>query len=136
MIAIRRPAAGPESRVKEIEDMKGFTNYLQAHKRARTITLAASFVIASVALCTGIGVYALTLGPKAIGDYVQDRFMAGGLIALAMLIDLGIASVLAQRGGGFVLRLVFSVLVTVGGAILVFGLIVGRVMLVKSLSIH
>jgi hypothetical protein len=78
----------------------------------------------------------LTLGPKAVGDYVRDRFMAGGLIALAVLIDLGIASVLAQRGGGFMWRLVFSVLLTAGGAVLVFGLIVARVLLVRALSTH
>ena len=111
--------------------MKGST-----HNRVRTIALAVGFAIASVALCIGTGVYALTLGPKAIGDYLRARFMAGGLIVLAMLIDLGVASILAQRGGGFMLRLLFSVLLTGGGAILVFGLIVARAMLVNALSTH
>jgi hypothetical protein len=114
----------------------GFANYLQAHNRVRATALAVSFVIASVALSTGIGVYALTLGPKAVGDYIRDRFMAGGLIAVAMLLDLGTASVLAQRGGRFFSRLLISVLVTVGGAIMVFGLIVARAVLVKSLSAY
>lgn len=98
--------------------------------------LVVSFVIASVALCTGVGVYTLTLGPKAIGDYLQDRFIAGGLIAFAMFIDLGMAFVLAQRGGSLLLRLLLNVLVTGGGAILVFALIVARVMIVEALSTH
>jgi len=105
--------------------VKRFASYFQTHNRLRLITL-----------CIGAGVYALTLGPKAIGDYMGDRFLAGALIALAVLANIGTASVLAQRSGSFVSCLVFSLLATVGGSILVFGLIVARVLLVKGFAAH
>lgn len=87
--------------------------------------------MAAVALYIGIGVYALTLGPKAVGDYMRDRLMAGSLIALAVLVNIGVASVLTKPGGSFVSRLTLSLLATVGGSILMFGLIVARVMLTR-----
>jgi hypothetical protein len=100
------------------------------------MTLCIGFTVASVALYIGAGVYALTLGPKAIGNYVGDRFLAGGLIALAVVVNIGTAWVLAQRCGGFLSRLVLGLLATVGGSILVFGLIVARVLLVKGFAAH
>jgi hypothetical protein len=106
------------------------------HNRFRIIALSIAFVVASVSLYIGIGVYALTLGPKAVGDYMRDRLMAGCLIALAMLVNVGTAWVLAQRGGGFLSRLTLSLLATVAGSILMFGLIVARVIFVKGLSTH
>jgi hypothetical protein len=115
-------------------DVNRIANYLQSHNRLRLIALCIGFTVASVSLYIGVGVYALTLGPKAIGNYVGDRFLAGGLMALAGLVSIGTAWVLAQRGGGFVSRLVLSLLATVGGSILVFGLVVARVLLVKGFT--
>ena len=111
-------------------------NYLQSHSRLRLMTLCIGFTVASVALYIGVGVYALTLGPKAIGDYMGDRFLAGSLIALAVLVNAGTAWVLAQRSGGFLSRLVLSLVATVGGSILVVGLIVARVLLVNGFAAH
>jgi hypothetical protein len=115
-------------------DVKRVANYLQAHNPVRITVLGVSFSIASIALYIGIAVYALTLGPKAVGDYMRDRFIAGCLIALTVLVNVGTASVLTRRGGGFMPRFLLSVLVTVGGTVLVFGMIVVRVMLVKAWS--
>jgi len=114
--------------------VKRVANYLQAHNPVRITVLGVSFSIASIALYIGIAVYALTLGPKAVGDYMRDRFIAGCLIALTVLVNVGTASVLTRRGGGFMPRFLLSVLVTVGGTVLVFGMIVVRVMLVKAWS--
>ena len=93
--------------------------YLQTHNRLRLMMLCIAFTVASVALYIGAGVYALTLGPRAIGDYVGDRFLAGGLIARPTPVNIGTAWVLAQRSGGFLSRLVLSRRATVGGSILV-----------------
>ena len=114
--------------------MNRVASYLQLHKRVRITALGVSFSVASVALYIGIGVYVFTLGPKAVGDYIRDRFMAGCLIGLALVVDLGTAAVLVQRGEGLLSRLLFSVLVTVGGAILAFGLVVARAMIAQALS--
>lgn len=108
--------------------MTRFTN------RARIAALIVGFFIGSFALCLGIGVYLLTLGPKAIGDYIRDRFMAWGLIILAAALDLGTASILTHRWGGFMLRFLLSVLVTVAGAILLFALIAARAIVLSGRS--
>ena len=115
-------------------DVNRFANYLQTHNRFRLVTLCIGFTVASVALYIGAGVYVLTLGPKAIGDYMGDRFLAGALIALAVLVNIGTAWVLSQRGRGFVSRLAVSVLATVGGSVLVFGLIIARTLLVRGFA--
>jgi hypothetical protein len=134
---IRARQQGAPAIVLEVNlDVNRFANYLQSHHRLRLIALSAGFAVASVALYTGAGVYVLTLGPKAVGDYIRDRFLAVGLIALALLVNTGTAWVLAQRGGGFASRLALSLLATVGGSILVFGLIIARVFLVKNLGVH
>ena len=112
-------------------DVSQFVNYLQAHNRLRVTTLSVGLIVASVALYIGIAVYVLTLGPKAVGDYMRDRLMAGCLIALAVLVNIGIASVLTKRGGSFPSRLILSLLATMAGSILMFGLIVARVMLTR-----
>ena len=39
----------------------------------------------------GVGVYAMTLGPKAPGPYIRDRVIAGVLVALALMLDAIIA---------------------------------------------
>jgi hypothetical protein len=62
--------------------------------------------------------------------------MAGCLIGLALVVDLGTAAVLVQRGEGLLSRLLLSALVTVGGAILAFGLVVARAMIAQALSAH
>jgi hypothetical protein len=116
--------------------MKRFAHYLQVHNRVRVTSLGIGFFIASVSLYIGIGVYFLTFGPKAVGDYVHDRILAGCLISIAMLVDVGTAWVFSRSGGGFLSRLLLSVLLTVGGAILVFGLIVARAVLANALSAH
>ena len=55
-------------------------NYLRAHNRLRLAILAVTFLVASIALFLGVGVYALTTGPKAVGDYMQGRLAAAGWI--------------------------------------------------------
>jgi len=112
-------------------DVNRLAIYLQAHNRVRVATLSLGLIVAAAALYIGTGVFALTLGPKAVGDYMRDRFMAGCLIALAVLVNIGIASVLTKRGGSFLARLILSLLATVGGSILMFGLIVASVMLMR-----
>ena len=113
--------------------MKGFANYLRTHNRVRASAIVGSFFTASVALFAGIGIYVLTLGPKAIRDYVHDRFMAGCFIAIAVLVNVGTA-LLLTRGGRFLSRLLLSILITSGGAILVFGLVVVRAIIAHGLS--
>jgi hypothetical protein len=112
-------------------DVNRLAVYLQAHNRIRVATLSFGLIVASAALYIGAAVFALTLGPKAVGDYMGDRLLAGCLIALAVLLNIGIASVLTKRGRSFLARLILSLLATVGGSILMFGLIVARVMLTR-----
>ncbi|MEO8663135.1 MAG: hypothetical protein ABI693_32055 [Bryobacteraceae bacterium] len=107
-------------------------SYVQGHNRIRLAVLVVSFLIASFALYLGVAVYALTTGPKAVGDYIQARFAAAGWMALAMLANVGAASILANRGS-FLRRFLLSIVVTIGGSILVFGLIVIRVVFFKGL---
>jgi hypothetical protein len=110
-------------------------SYLDAHRGARFAVTWAGFVFASVATFTGVGVYALTTGPKATGNYVADRVMAVCLLGVALILNLGLAWVLGlgRRLGGFFPRLGFSALLTVGGAILVLGVVAGRALLWNAL---
>jgi len=105
--------------------------YLQAHKRVRASALAVSILVASIALCLGVASYAWTFGPKAGQDYIRDRLVAVCLIVLAMFATVCTASILSWRVGDFLLSLVASVLITIGGSILVFGLIVAHGILAK-----
>jgi hypothetical protein len=116
--------------------VKRFADYLRVHKRIRITVLGVSFFIASFALYMGLAVYVFTLGAKAVGDYMRDRLIAECLVALSALVNFETASILTLRGGGFLSRLLFSILVTAGGTILVFGLVVARVILVRNLSAH
>jgi len=116
--------------------VKPFASYLEAHNRVRIVLLGTSYVISSVALFLGIGIYALTLGPKGVGDYVRDRVMAGCLVAFAMLVDVGIASVLARWAGGFLQRFMSCVVVTACGVMPVFVIVVVRAMLARAWSAH
>ena len=107
-------------------------SYLRAHKRLRLAVLVVSFLVASFALYLGVGIYALTTGPKAVGDYIQARFAAAGWMALAMVANVGAASILANRGS-FLKRFLLSIVVTIGGSVLVLGLIVARVVFFRGL---
>jgi hypothetical protein len=110
-------------------------SFLDAHKGVRVAVLWAGFVIASVGTCLGVGVYALTTGPKAIGNYVTARARAVSFLSVALILNIGLAWVLGlrRRMGGFFPRLVLSALLTVGGAIMAFGVIVGRALLWHAL---
>ena len=76
---------------------------------------------ASLAMYIGVGVYAMTLGPKAPGPYIRDRVIAGVLVALALMLDAIIAQSLARhRSGNIGLWMLFSILLTLAGAIVAF----------------
>ena len=107
-------------------------NYLRAHNRLRLAILAVTFLVASIALFLGVGVYALTTGPKAVGDYMQGRLAAAGWMAVATLANCGAASIVASRGS-FLRRFLFSVAATLGGSVLVLCLVVARVVFFKGL---
>jgi hypothetical protein len=98
--------------------------------------LGTSYAIASIALYLGIAVYALTLGPKAVGDYMQDRVMAVCLVAFAMVVDVGAASVLTRSGGGFLQRFLWCVVVTACGIVPVVVIVAVRAILVRQWSGH
>ena len=117
--------------------MESIANYLQMHSRARAAILVVSFIVASVALCIGVGLCALTFEPKFGTDYVvRDRLIAGCLIALALLQNAGAALILSRHGGAFVPRLLFSALITVGGSVLVSVLVVARALIAQALFGH
>ena len=105
--------------------------YLRAHNRIRRAVLVVSFLVASFALFLGVGTYALTTGPKAVGDYMQARFAAAGWMALAMSANVGAASILANRGS-FLRQFLLSIVVTIGGSVLVFAFIVARVVFFRG----
>lgn len=107
-------------------------SYLRAHNRLRLAALALSFLVASLALYLGVVVYALTTGPKAVGDYMQARFAAAGWMAVATLANCGAASILASRGS-FLRRFLLSVAATLGGSVLVLCLVVARVVFFRGL---
>lgn len=107
-------------------------SYLQAHNRLRLAVLVVSFTVASFALYLGVAVYALTTGPKAVGDYMLARLAAAGWMAVATLANCGAASILASRGS-FLRRFLFSVAATLGGSVLVLCLVVARVVLFRGL---
>jgi hypothetical protein len=77
---------------------------------------------------TGVGVYALTTGPKAIGNYMADRVMAVCFLAAAAILNIGLAWVIGLKRptSGFFQRLVGSVAITVCGTIPVFIIVVAR----------
>ena len=111
--------------------MKRFASYLNAHNTVRTAVLWLDIALASVTACVGVGVYALTTGAKAIGNYMSDRIMAVCLLATALVLDLAFAWLLGLQRPSmrFVQRLFVSAVATVFGAIVVFGLIVSRAIL-------
>ena len=108
-------------------------NYLQGHNRIRIAALVVSCLVASFAFYLGVAVYTLTTGPKAVGDYMQARFVAVCWMAVALVANVGIAWFFSHRGGSFLGRFFLSVVATMGGAILVFGLIIARVVLFRGL---
>ncbi len=112
--------------------MVHLASYLQLHNRIRLAVLFVSFLIASFALYFGVGIYVLTTGPKAVGNYMQARSNAVGLMALAVLTTVGAASILAYDGN-FLRRFLLSIVVTTGGSVLVFALIVARVVFFRGL---
>ncbi len=116
--------------------MNRLGSYLDAHKGVRIAVLWAGFLIASVGTCLGVGVYALTTGPKAIGNYISDRVIAVCFLGVAMILNVGLAWVLSRKHqtGGFFPSLAVSALVTVCGAIMVFGVIVGRALVWNALK--
>jgi hypothetical protein len=108
--------------------------FLDAHNGLRITALCASFIIAAPAAYMGAAVYALTTGPKAIGDYMRDRGLALCLLAFATILNFGAAWVFSRKHqiGGLLPRLLLSLLLTACGGVLVFGAIVACVMLSKG----
>lgn len=105
--------------------MVRIVSYLQAHHWMRAAMLVVSFVAASFALCAGVAISVLPTGMDTAEDGSHERFVAVcGLVV--MVANVLTPWVLAYRGGSFLRRFVLSVIVTMGGAILVFGLIVVR----------
>ena len=90
----------------------------------RHFLIGSGFVAASLAMYIGVAVYALTLGPKAIGPYIRDRVIAGALLVIALTLDATIAQSLAKyRSGNIVLWMLFSIILTLAGAIVAFAVI-------------
>ena len=90
----------------------------------RHFLIGSGFVAASLAMYLGVAVYALTLGPKAIGLYMRDRVIAGALVALALTLDATIARNLAKHRSGNIGRwMLFSILLTLAGGIVAFAVI-------------
>jgi hypothetical protein len=108
--------------------------YLDARNGVRIAVLCAGFIIASVGAYLGVGVYALTTGPKATGNYMADRIMAVCFLGAIITLNFGLAWVLGIRRptSGFFPRLVASASITVCGTIPVFVIIVGRAILWHS----
>ena len=101
-------------------------DYLDARNAVRTAALWTGFIIASVGAYLGVGIYALTTGPKATGNYMADRIVAVCLPAAVLVLNFGLAWVLGirRRTSGFFSRLVASAAITVCGAIPVFIIVV------------
>jgi len=91
-------------------------------------------VIASVATFTAGGVYTLTTGPKAIGNYMADRVTALCFLAAAVVLNVGLAWVLGigRSTSGFFSRLATSAAITVCGTIPVFIIVIARAILWHS----
>ena len=107
--------------------MKPLESYLASHRGVRVGALGVGYLVASTATCVGVGVYALTTGVKAIGDYVQDRVIALCLLAVALAITVALAWALGiGRTRAFWPRLVMSAVTSLFGAIFVFGIIAAR----------
>ena len=67
--------------------MKPPNMYLQSHKGIRTVLICLTLLFSSVALFFGIGIYAFTTGPMAIGHYVRERFIGTSLVILSLLLS-------------------------------------------------
>ena len=90
----------------------------------RRLLIGSGFVAASLATYLGVAVYALTLGPKAIGPYIRDRVIAGALVAIALTLDTLIAWSLKKHGSGNIgLTMLLSILLTLAGAVAVLVII-------------
>lgn len=102
--------------------MKRLATYLKTHNGIWISLLCVGLVIASFAMFLGTGVYALTTGTKATGNYISDRLMALGFICIAVILNFCIAWILGLQLSTwkFFLRFAMDAFATVFGAFLVF----------------
>jgi len=103
-------------------------HYLLKHSRLRVAIIVIAFVLASVTLFTGIGIFALTFGPKAIGSYMRDRIVAGSLVALSLLINIA-ATFMRRDERSFASHYLRNFVLAAVGAIGIFVVVIARALI-------
>ena len=116
--------------------MKRLASFLNVHDAVRVVVLCLDLALASLAACLGVGVYALTTGAKAIGNYMSDRVMAACFLVIALVLDLAFAWLLGIRNprSRFIQRVLLAAVATFFGAIVVLVIVATRAILLAPVA--